>query len=78
MFAIISGVREGGIISPWFFNLYVNDLITRLRNSGLGCHLCSEFVDCLFFGDDILLLSGFMLQLQSMLNIVLSMVRNLV
>jgi hypothetical protein len=69
MFAIKSGVREGGIISPWFFNLYVNNLITRLKNSGLGCHLCSEFVGCLFFADDILLLSGSMLQLQSMLNI---------
>ena len=54
-----SGVRQGGIISPWLFNLlYVNDLISRLKNSGFGCHICFEFIGCIFFADDILVLSG--------------------
>ena len=32
-------VRQGGINSPWFFNLCINDLIVKLRNSGYGCYI---------------------------------------
>jgi hypothetical protein len=72
VFSIKSGVRQGGVISPWFFNIYINDLIGRLRKSGYGCHLCNEFFGCLFFADDILLLSGSILHLQLMLDICVS------
>ena len=43
-FYVKSGVRQGGINSPWFFNFYINDLIVTLRNSGYGCY---SFVDIL-------------------------------
>ena len=33
-FYVESGVRQGGINSLWLFNLYINDLIVKLRNSG--------------------------------------------
>jgi hypothetical protein len=68
-FVIKSGVRQGGINSPWFFNVYINDLIIRLRSSGYGCYLWSEFIGCLFFADDILILSGSIWHLQFMLQI---------
>jgi hypothetical protein len=68
-FCLKSGVRQGGINSPFFFNVYVNDLILKLRKSGFGCHICQEFVGCLFFADDILLLSASILQLQCMLDL---------
>ena len=57
------------IISPWLFNMYINDLILRLRNKGFGCYVFMEFVGSLFFTDDILLLFSSILHLQSMLNI---------
>ena len=69
VFHVKSGVRQGGVLSPWFFNLYVNDLIVHLKLSGLGCYLSHVFVGCIFFADDILLLSGSLLQLQCMLDI---------
>jgi hypothetical protein len=59
MFAIKSGVRQGGINSPWFFSVYINDLILRLRDSGFSCCVCDVFAGCLFFADDILLLLWF-------------------
>jgi esterase/lipase superfamily enzyme len=41
----------------------------KLRNSGFGCHLGSVFAGCIFFADDILLLSGSVLHLQCMLDL---------
>ena len=36
--AILSGVRQGGILSSALFNLYVNCIITSLRQKRFGCH----------------------------------------
>ncbi len=30
---ILQGTRPGGIISPWLFLVYINDLISELENS---------------------------------------------
>ena len=69
MFDVQSEVRQGGINSPWFFNVYVNDLIFKLMKSGIGCYIYYVFIDCIFFADDMLLLSGSILHLQVLLNI---------
>ncbi len=60
---------SGGIKSPLFFNVYVNDLLVRLRSSGLGCHLCTEYLGCIYFADYILLLSTSIFHLQGMLDL---------
>ena len=62
-------MRQGGINLPWFFNLYINDLTVKLRNSGYGCYIFVDFFGYLFFADDILLLSGSIIHLKFMINI---------
>jgi len=42
-FAIKSGVRQGGVLSPILFNIYVDCLAEDLKHSDLGCHI---FVLC--------------------------------
>jgi Reverse transcriptase (RNA-dependent DNA polymerase) len=69
IFNIRSGIRQGGINSTWFFNVYIFELIGRLRESGFGCYIISVYIGCLFFADDIILLSASILHLQSMLCI---------
>ena len=69
VFQIRSGIRQGGINSTWFFNVYIFELIIRLRESGFGCHHATVFIGCLFFADDILLLSASIIHLQNMLYI---------
>ena len=69
VFNMKSGVGQGRINSPWFFNVYINDLIMKLRNSGYGCCIGFVFVGCMFFADDILLLSTSILHLQCMLEL---------
>jgi len=68
-FCIKSGIRQGGVCSTWFFNIYINELIVLLRNSGLGCYFFGEFAGCLMYADDVILLSGSVRQLQLMLDI---------
>jgi hypothetical protein len=68
-FAMRSGVREGSVVSPLIFSLYIDDLIKTLRLKGFGCYVGNIFAGCLLFADDILLLSASLLQLQGMLDI---------
>ena len=44
-FEIKSGIRQGGINSPGFFNVFINELIVKLRYSGYGCYISDIFVD---------------------------------
>ena len=45
-FQILAGVRQGGILSPILFAVYIDPLITQLSNSGLGCTLHGDFYGC--------------------------------
>jgi len=57
LFKLSSGVRQGGILSPAFFALYVNDVLLKLEKSKLGCHIKLRCFNSLMYADDLLLLS---------------------
>jgi len=56
-FPILCGVRQGGILSPFLFAIYVDDLISSLRQCGYGVYIGTLFVRCVVYADDIVLLS---------------------
>ena len=56
-FLITAGVRQGGILSPDFYSIYVDDLLAELRKSKLGCYYGSYFAAALFYADDMALLA---------------------
>ena len=64
-----SGVREGSVISPLLFSLYIDDLITIARSAGYGCYLGDLYTSCFLFANDILMLSASLIQLQLMLHL---------
>jgi hypothetical protein len=69
VFSITAGVRQGGLLSPALFAIYIDKLISRLKASKFGCHLKGEYYGCLVYADDILLLSHSVQVLQYMLDI---------
>ena len=42
-FTVANGVKQGGIVSPILFNVYMDDLSTALNSSGIGGYLGPAF-----------------------------------
>jgi retron-type reverse transcriptase len=40
LFKVINGVKQGGIISPFLFNIYIDELIVSCLSLNLGSKLC--------------------------------------
>ena len=68
-FDVLTGTKQGGVISPRIFTLYMDDLIDRLKKRGIGCHLIDLFVACLFYADDLCLIAPTRSAMQEMLNL---------
>ncbi len=66
---LICGVRQGGVLSPVLFALYVDSIIVRLRSAKLGCSMFNVYIGCVLYADDLLLFSASFSTLQSMINI---------
>ena len=57
LFPIVNGTRQGSILSPALFALYVDELLVELRRLGIGCKVANVFMGAVGFCDDILLLA---------------------
>ena len=56
-FCVVAGVRQGGILSPDFYCLYVEELISILKAKDVGCYILSIFLAALIYADDMALLA---------------------
>ena len=57
------------MLSPILFTDYIDKLLTRLRESGLGCHIDGVFAGALWYADDIVLLAPSLDALRHMIGI---------
>ena len=67
-FPVPLGIKQGGINSPDFFSCYFDGLTTSLRSNQFGCHIADLFIGCIFFADDICLLSPSRSGLEQMIS----------
>ena len=56
-FTMGNGIRQGSILSPYLFNVYVDDLNHRLNYSGVGCHVAGLPMNNFAYADDLVLVS---------------------
>ena len=68
-FSVRNGVRQGAILYPSLFCFYLDNLLSHLREAGIGCHIGGEFLGAYGYADDVTLLSPTRQGLQSMLKI---------
>ncbi|CAC5356193.1 unnamed protein product [Mytilus coruscus] len=68
-FNIHQGVRQGGILSPFLYKVYVNNLLEDLKSHNLGLKIGTNYVGCPTCADDIAFLSSSHQELQCMLSV---------
>ena len=68
-FSISAGVRQGGVLSPDLYNIYVDGLIYILQSSGIGCHIHGIFAACQCYAEDMCLLAPSIKGLQRLLDL---------
>ena len=52
-FSVFNGVRQGGVLSPILISVYVDGLLQKLADSGVGCHWGHLLEGAVCYADDI-------------------------
>ena len=56
-FPICNGDKQGGVLSPVLFSIYLDQLIAQLRHLRMGCYMNGLFTGVFIYADDITLLA---------------------
>ena len=73
-FTVSNGVRQGGILSPIFFNVYMDEL-SGILNTKTGCCINACKLNHLFYADDSVLMAPSPRSLQNLINTCVSYAR---
>ena len=69
LFNVSNGVRQGGLLFPYLFTEYVDDLSNTLNSAGIGCHIHNCCIKHMFYTDDLCVIAPSTSGLQASLNI---------
>ena len=68
-FTVSNGVKQGGVISPILFCVYMDGLISELESSQVGCWMGAVYAGTFVYADDLKLLAPSVRALNIMLKI---------
>ena len=69
IFSITNGTKQGSVLSPALFSVYVQDLLNELRELGVCCHVVGAFLGAVGRADDFLFLAPHRAAMQQMLDL---------
>ena len=68
MFPIVNGTRQGSVLSPALFAIYMDEILVKLRHLGVGCYVGEVFMGAMGYADDLVLLAPSRTAMQLMLQ----------
>jgi len=68
-FKLVCGIRQGGVLSPHLFAVYIDDLIKLIQSSNVGCMIGVISMNIFVYADDIILLAPSVGALQHMISV---------
>ena len=51
------GIRQGGVLSPYLFVVFIDSIVDKIKVSGVGCYIKQICFNILLYADDIILLA---------------------
>ena len=67
-FNVCNGVRQGGILSPTLFNVYMDDLSVKLCQTNIGCFLNNVSLNHILYADDTVVIAPSPNSIQCIIN----------
>jgi hypothetical protein len=67
-FTVNCGLKQGYLLSPLLFNLFINDLVTLISSFDIGIDIGDEKLSILLYADNVVLLAESESDLQALLN----------
>ena len=64
------GIRQGGVLSPYLFAVFIDSIVDKIKVSGLGCYIRHICFSVLLYADDIILLAPSVSALQKLYQFV--------
>jgi hypothetical protein len=68
-FKVTNGVRQGGILSPLLFSVYMDSLSVQLNDAKVGCYVNNHMYNHLIYADDTVIIAPSAPALQKLLDI---------
>jgi len=76
-FCLKCGIRQGGVLSPYLFAVFIDILVDDVRRSEIGCYIDSLCTSIFMYADDIILLAPSIDALQVLIYVCENKLRSL-